>query len=82
MKNMIPAEGATVEVRKLICRWGVSWICTFRSSEHLRATKLAIGCQHSSFSVELRVRKIKYVCCSGIIKNLAAFLRVEQEGQK
>lgn len=42
MKSIIPVEGAIVEGRKLICRWGVSWICTLRSSEHFQATELAM----------------------------------------
>ena len=82
INNIIPVEGAIVEGRKLICRWGGSWICTLRSSEPLHATKLAIGCQNSLFSVELKVIKVKYVCCAGIIKNLGAFLRVKPEEQK
>lgn len=82
IKSIIPVEGAIVEGRKLICRWGVLWICTLRSSEHLHATELAIGCQHSLFSVKLKVIKIKYACCAGIIKNLGASLRVKQEEQK
>lgn len=77
-----PVEGAIVEDRKLIWRCGVSGIYTQRSSGGLHPTTLDIGWQHRLFSVELKVIKLKYVCCAGIIMKLGEFLSVKKGEQK